>query len=97
MRVTPASELENEIDMLIADIDLIGRSIRQTFLMRRNEPYRPEQDPFRAVIEDEFDEKLSWFGYDLLARRERLKRIRESISSAPVGVRESAAPRAGRR
>ena len=54
-----------------------GRSHHERAEVAEHE--RLGQDPLEVVIENDLMYEISWLGYDLLSRRERLARIRDGL------------------
>jgi hypothetical protein len=72
-------DFEFEINTVIDDIDEIARFIKEALAQQRRQQFRLGQDPLEVVIENDLMYEISWLGYDLLSRRERLARIRDGL------------------
>jgi len=75
------SDLAFEVDTVIDDIDQIAGLIKVALAMQRRPHFPLGQDPVEEVVEDELMNNMSWLGYDLLSRKERLARIRDGLPS----------------
>lgn len=76
---TTIKDFEFEVNTVIDDIDEIARFIKEALAQQRRQQFRLGQDPLEVVIENDLMYEISWLGYDLLSRRERLARIRDSL------------------
>jgi hypothetical protein len=72
-------DFEFEINTVIDDIDEIARFIKDALAQQKRQQFRLGQDPLEVVIENDLMYEISWLGYDLLSRRERLARIRDGL------------------
>jgi len=75
-----ASDLAFEVNTVIDDIDEITGLIKVALAMQRRPHFPLGQDPLEEVVGDDFIYNVSWLGYDLLSRKERLARMRDSVA-----------------
>jgi hypothetical protein len=88
--MSTVKDFEFEVNTVIDDIDEIARFIKEALAQQRRQQFRLGQDPLEVVIENDLMYEISWLGYDLLSRRERLVRIRDGLPSKDYeGTQES--------
>ena len=73
------SDIASEVTTVIDDIDEIARLIKVALALQSHPQSCLGQDPLEAVVENDLMYKVSWLGYDLLSRKERLVRIRDGL------------------
>ena len=73
------SDLASEVTTVIDDIDEIARLIKVALVLQRHPQFCLGEDPLEGVVENDLMYKVSWLGYDLLSRKERLVRMLDRL------------------